>query len=174
MSGSTDPALQPAAAFIAQFEGFSEKPYQDVGGVWTIGFGFTRLPDGSPVTADTLPMTRDEGLARLASLAADVLAAVRVMVTVPMTTNQAVALTSFAYNEGLTALRRSHLLVAFNGGDTQAAADAFWQWVYADGHYVQGLANRRQIERTLFLTPDATLADDSADALNAAELDGLT
>ena len=35
-------------------------PYQDGNGVWTIGFGSTRLKDGSHVTEKTLPITNEE------------------------------------------------------------------------------------------------------------------
>lgn len=35
-------------------------PYKDSKGVWTIGFGSTRLKDGSPVTKNTPPITTEE------------------------------------------------------------------------------------------------------------------
>ena len=37
---------------IAQSEGFRDTAYQDVGGVWTIGFGRTTNPDGTPVRSN--------------------------------------------------------------------------------------------------------------------------
>ena len=35
-------------------------PYQDSNGIWTIGFGSTRLKNGKPVTPDTKPITTEE------------------------------------------------------------------------------------------------------------------
>ena len=93
------------------------------------------------------------------------------MVQVPLTNNQAAALTSFAFNEGTAALRNSHLMLELNAGNTQTAADCFGQWVYAGGKYVQGLANRRDQERALFLKPDAHASPPPADT--ADQLDDL-
>lgn len=48
------------------FEGFRPAPYRCPAGVWTIGFGSTTDAEGSRVTADTPPITREqaEALAR--------------------------------------------------------------------------------------------------------------
>jgi lysozyme len=71
--------------------------------------------------------------------------------------NQFDALVSFAYNEGVNALKTSTLLRLFNSGDSQGAADQFlvWDKVRENGQLVEsdGLLRRRQAERQLFLTP---------------------
>lgn len=46
---------------IRRDEGFSQDPYQDTVGVWTIGYGTTLL-NGKAVTADTPRITQREGL----------------------------------------------------------------------------------------------------------------
>ncbi len=150
----TDAALAIAVSLIAEFEGFSASPYRDVVGVWTIGFGFTYLEDGTEVSAATPSVTREDAEARLSGLAAKVLAAVRAMVAVPITDNQAAAMTSFAYNEGTGALRHSSLLAKLNTGDVAGAAECFKMWVFADGQIISGLVTRRAKESQLFLTPD--------------------
>ena len=151
----SDLALSTAVPLIANFEGFRSAPYQDQGGVWTIGFGETLNADGTRVSASTAPITREDAEARLSGAVANVLAMVRDMVHVPMTDNQAAALTSFAYNLGTSALRNSTLMLRLNQGNIDEAADCFAAWIYVDDKPNDGLRNRRAAERTLFLTPDA-------------------
>ena len=190
----TDAALQPATALIAQYEDFVSHPYQDSAGVWTIGFGFTYLEDGSRVLPTTPPITREDGEAMLSAIVARTLDNVRAMAHVALSVNQAAALTSLAYNIGTAALRKSHLMLALNGGQTAEAADQFRVWCHAGGVFSRGLAARREAERALFLDrdlPDGSttapysaeepaypivLPDDSTatDALNDAELKRIT
>lgn len=166
----SDPALTTATAFVAEREGFRANPYRDGGGVWTIGYGFTVTADGQHVRADTPPITQVDAYARLTGMVGRVLALVRGSVHVPITDNQAAALTSLAYNIGTVALRNSTLLRLLNDGDVQGAADQFGAWIYCDSRPNKGLANRRAMERALFLTPDGPDADD----LNAAQLASIT
>ena len=75
------------------------------------------------------------------------------MVKVPITNNQLVSLSSFAYNEGTGALKSSTLLRLLNNGtDINTVAAEFDKWVYAGGRYMKGLYNRRQAEKQLFLS----------------------
>lgn len=171
---TADPALATAVALIAGFEGFRAAPYQDSGGVWTIGYGFTYLTDGSRVTHATPEMTRDAADERLSGLVARTLGMVRAMVHVSITDSQAAALCSFAYNEGTGALRSSTLLRMLNQGEVANAADCFMSWVYAGGNYVQGLHDRRVKERALFLTAAAPEPESDADRLNDEELRKLS
>ncbi len=174
MGALSDPALSIATAFIAEHEGFRSHPYADVGGTFTIGYGFTYLPDGKKVTPDTPPVDQSEAYQRLTVMVARVLVAVRVIAPTNITTNQAAALCSFAYNEGTGALRHSTLLELLNKGDVCGAAEQFAAWIYAGGGVSQGLIARRAAERALFLTPDEALVipdpDHSADALMEDEL----
>ena len=175
-----DPAADIAVPLIAEFEGFRDKPYVDQGGTFTIGFGFTVLEDGRYVTADTPPMSRDEAYARLSSMVATTAKNVRGMVYHPGITNNAIAaLTSFAFNEGTNALRKSTLLMALNQGRLDEAANGFLAWIYVKGLRDHGLANRRTKERLLFLTPDnddpvteTPQQELTADELNQKVLDG--
>lgn len=151
-----DPALPLAVPFIAGFEGFVPCPYQDIVGVWTEGYGFTYQLDGSPVTAASPPETKAQADAELAQwLSTKTIPAVRAMVRVPITTNQVVALASFAYNEGTTALRTSTLMRDLNAGDFVAAEGQFSLWDIAGGHVVGALLRRRRAELALFMTPDS-------------------
>ena len=164
----TDSALAIAVPLIARFEGFRATPYQDVAGVYTIGYGFTYTPDFKRVTATTPDMTQTAAQAWLEAFVSKTLAAVRQMVCVPITDNQAAALTSICYNEGTQAIRSSRLMLALNQGLTQEAADGFLSWVYAGGRPNAGLQARRRAERALFLTAvhAPAPAEDEADRLD--------
>lgn len=142
---------------VGQCEGFRAAPYQDSGGTWTIGIGSIRLPDGSPVTADTPPITYDEAVAWCEGEMNRIDDLVDQSLQVYATEHQLAALYSFAYNEGPGAERSSTTLRLLNRGDVQAAADAMLLWNKvrhpATGELVfnRGLANRRALERSVFL-----------------------
>lgn len=148
----TDSILAIAGPLIAQFEGFRATPYRDSGGVYTIGYGSTVTPAGEQVTATTPDITQATATVWLESYVKKYLAAVIEMVQVPITDNQAAALTSLSYNIGTGALRGSSLMMALNQGRTQQAADGFRAWIYAGGYPLNGLRARREKERALFLT----------------------
>jgi len=150
----TDTALNAAVKWIADYEGFRSKPYRDQGGVWTIGYGATYLPNGARVTAGTSPVTQETAYSWLTSGVSRTLAIVRDMVEFRLSDNQAVALTSLGFNIGTGALRNSTLLKLLNAGEVVAAAGQFDAWVYDDNRVDQGLVKRRNAERKLFLTPD--------------------
>lgn len=147
-----------AAAFIAPFEasgGPILKAYQDIAGVWTIGYG-TTIYDGVPV-AEGLVLTAFECMN---ALEADVSSALTFVVSTnafhPWTDNQIVALTSLAYNIGQTAYRSSTVLKEHNQGNKEAAAAAFllWDKAHVDGQLVavEGLLNRRKTEAAKYLS----------------------
>ncbi|WP_158931783.1 lysozyme [Acidisphaera sp. S103] len=157
----TDPALAIAIPFVAQFERFVPVPYHGAAdrlGVWSIGYGFTFLSDGSAVTADTPQMTQAEADERLSELLAALLASIRRIVSVPITDHMAAALASFAYNVGFPALEHSTLLACLNAGNPIRAAAYFESWVYANGIMVAGLVRRRAAEKALALTADGAVA----------------
>lgn len=61
------------------------------------------------------------------------------------------AFLSFTYNVGVGAFCSSTLVKKLNAGDLVGACNELSRWVYADGKYVQGLANRRADEKALCL-----------------------
>lgn len=72
-------------------------------------------------------------------------------VTVPLTQNQFDALVSLCFNIGVTAFRDSTLLNLLNAGDYNGAAAQFSVWININGAVSQGLVNRRNAEKDLFL-----------------------
>jgi lysozyme len=136
-------------ALIEKFEGLRLTAYQDMVGVWTIGYGHTG-PDvkaGLTITQQQAEQLLINDLARFNN-------GVNALVTVKINQNQFDALISFSYNLGLGSLQQSTLLRLLNAGNFQAAADQFPRWDRAGGKEVAGLLARRNAERALFLTPD--------------------
>lgn len=139
-----------AAEFIAQWEGFRAEPYRCPAGVWTIGHGTTRYPDGRAVTEGDPACAHKQAMEWLKHDIADAEAAVKVYVKVPLTDAQRVALVSFVYNLGPAALGRSTLLRLLNRGFKGDAAREFGKWVLAGGQRLPGLVKRRAAEAALF------------------------
>lgn len=132
---------------IRKFEGFREDAYQDVVGVWTIGYGFTRGVKAGD------RMSRGVADARLREELREYETAVLRACTVSPNQNQFDALCSFAWNVGTGGMARSSVIKAHNRGDTQSAARAFALWNKAGGKVYAGLTRRRAAEAALYLEP---------------------
>ena len=135
---------------ISNFEGLRLNAYQDSVGVWTIGFGTTVFPHGKSVQdGDCCTIQQAEAymlhdLARFEN-------AVSKAVIVPLQQHQFDALVSLAYNIGINAFQNSTLVKLLNTGNYLAASQQFDVWIKAGGQTIQGLVNRRAIEKALFL-----------------------
>ena len=133
---------------IKQFEGLRLTAYQDMVGVWTIGYGHTG-PDVKP----GLTITQQQAEQLLINDLVQFERRVNDLVTVQINQNQFDALVSFAYNLGVGALQKSTLLRLLNAGSYKPAADEFPRWNRAGGNVVAGLTRRRYAERQIFLSP---------------------
>ena len=133
---------------IKQFEGLRLTAYQDMVGVWTIGYGHTG-PDVKP----GLTITQQQAEQLLINDLVQFERRVNDLVTVQINQNQFDALVSFSYNLGVGALQKSTLLRLLNAGSYKPAADEFPRWNRAGGNVAAGLTRRRYAERQLFLTP---------------------
>lgn len=137
---------------IKRFEGLELEAYQDIAGIWTIGYGHT----GEDVQPGMKISERDaEELLKRDLKPRE--QAVSSAVKVPLNQNEFDALVSFVYNVGAGALRTSTALKRLNKGDRIGAADALTWWNKATVggvlREVLGLTRRRASERALFLTP---------------------
>ena len=141
-------------ALIKRFEGLELESYQDIAGVWTIGYGHTG-PDAKPGAVWT-ETDADAALIRDLELRED---AVAHLVTAPLNQNEFDALVSFVFNVGAGAFKGSTALKRLNAGHRVGAAEALTWWDKAtiDGvlRSVKGLTTRRAAERELFLRPVA-------------------
>ena len=149
-------------ALITEFEGFREKAYQDVVGIWTIGYGFTL----GVRPGDTI--TKAQAKARLARELDGYEAAVTRACTNEPNQNEFDALVCFAFNVGVSGMAKSSVIKAHNRGDHQAAARAFSLWNKAGGKVWPGLTRRRAAEAALYLTP---MPDDVSDPVEGPALD---
>lgn len=131
--------------FIKEFEGFSYKAYQDVKGVWTIGYGHTHTAEkGQTITeyeADRL-------------LAADVAwaeQAVHELVKVKLNQNQFDSLVEFVFNVGKTQFLESTLLDVLNRGDYLGVPQELVRWNKSGGKRWRGLVRRRLESALMFI-----------------------
>ncbi len=139
-------------ALLKSFEGLELEAYQDIAGIWTIGYGHT----GPDVRQGQRISERDaEALLRRDLRSRE--DAVSRFVTVPLNQNEFDALVSFVYNVGAEAFRRSTVLRRLNRDARMSAADALTWWNKATIggvlREITGLTRRRAAEKALFVTP---------------------
>lgn len=146
--------LANASTFLGKEEGFRSSPYLDTAQVPTIGFGTVYYLDGTKVTMNDSPISLAQGLVLLDKrLSDEFLPALKSLCQTLVTVNQAVALLSFVYNEGVHALANSTLRRKVLACDWVGAAAEFPKWNMAGGQVSHGLQNRRAAEQALFNTP---------------------
>ncbi|MNH85268.1 Lysozyme RrrD [compost metagenome] len=136
---------------ICNFEGLKLSAYDDGTGVWTIGYGTTRYPNGKRVSeGDRCSLEQAKTYMQHDLKIFE--RAVNSSVKVPLKQNQFDALVSLTYNIGVGAFKHSTLLKKLNSGDYKEAANQFDVWVNAGGKRLKGLVNRRAMEKKLFLS----------------------
>lgn len=122
---------------VKRYEGLETKAYRDAVGVLTVCYGETK--NVNPLRR----YTEAECTAKLRSSLGEHSEAVSRWVTVPLTQTQFDALSSFVYNVGETAFRKSTLLRKLNNLDCWGAAAEYSKWVNAGGKKLKGLVLRR-------------------------------
>jgi lysozyme len=133
---------------LKELEGFRKEAYLDTGGVWTIGYGTTRV-EGKPVEAG-LTCTEAQAQQWLSEDIAWAQTAVNKLVKVPLKQGMFDALVSFVYNVGEDQFRRSTLLRLLNLKQYIEAGKQFLLWKYDNGKVIQGLINRRYKELAMY------------------------
>lgn len=134
---------------ICSFESLQLQAYDDGVGVCTIGYGTTVYPDGRRVGAGDV-CTRTQAESYMAHDLKRFEQTVSSVVTVPLNQHQFDALVSLTYNIGQGAFRDSTLLRKLNAKDYLGAAAQFDVWNRGGGRVLQGLVNRRAVERQWF------------------------
>jgi lysozyme len=139
--------LQILIPLLKQFEGCRLLAYQDIVGIWTIGYGETK-----GVTKG-LKWTQEKADTELAIRAQEFLN--NVLNVCPsishLSPNKQAACVSLTYNIGVGAFSKSTVARKITEGKLIEAAEAFMMWNKAGGKVVKGLDNRRHMERVLFL-----------------------
>lgn len=139
---------------IEDSEGLRLRPYHDTKGVATIGLGSTFYENGTPVTMNDSPITKERAYSLMQTVLSSFARKVSAMLSVSVSQNEFDALCDFAYNCGPENLHTSTLLRKLNANDRQGAAAEFGKWNHDDGVVEPGLTTRRANERALFLSED--------------------
>lgn len=134
--------------FVAAWESLRTHAYQDVAGVWTIGYGRTQdVQPGDTCTQEQAAEWLDETLTDFGKQLQ------RYMTREP-SQQQYDALVSLAYNCGIEAIGDSGVMARFNAHLDQECADRFLMWSLVNGKQVRGLLRRREAERAMYLYGD--------------------
>ncbi|AQX20358.1 lysozyme [Bartonella sp. WD16.2] len=136
-------------ALIKKWEGLRLEAYQDVIGVWTIGYGHTTKA-GTPIVQEGMRITKAEAEAILRKDLAQFEQIVEQAVSQPLTDEQFAALVSFCYNVGTSAFCNSTLLRKLNKGDYEAVPAELQKWTKSEGQRLEGLVHRRAAEAGLW------------------------
>lgn len=132
---------------IKKFEGCRLQAYQDVSGIWTVGWGQTGpwIDEStmlSQAQADTLLerelKKKEEAMSRI--------------VIAPTTENEWAALVSLAYNIGIGAFANSTLLRYLNSDQKGLVPEQFLVWCKVKKKVIPSLLARRQTEKELYET----------------------
>jgi lysozyme len=141
------------ARFIAAFEGFRARLYDDAAGHCTIGYGHLvhhGPSNGSEPAEFRRGISRERALELLHADAERAADAVRREVKVPLSQEQFDALVSFVFNVGGGGFTSSTLLRELNAGNYDAVPPQLARWVKAGGQTLAGLVRRRAAEGRLF------------------------
>jgi lysozyme len=123
---------------IALHEGWSDKPYLDVAGIWTNGFGNTHNAQQK--------VTVPQGLDQLGRNVKDAETAINTCFKGEMSQHTFDSFTSWAFNVGGSAACKSTAAKKWNAGDKAGACVELLRWNRSGGVVHQGLTIRRQKE----------------------------
>lgn len=146
-----DEALALTAALCRHFEGFRGRPYVCPAGYPTIGYGTVWKPDGTQVTMQDEPISKEQAEAWLLSelrtnYAAGVLRASPNLIQNPRVLAAAI---DFAYNLGVSRYRASTLRKRLEAEDWDGARQQLMRWTKGGGKELPGLVRRRKAEAEL-------------------------
>lgn len=152
-------ASKKIVAFISSFEGFSAKPYIDIAGHATIGFGATYYQDGRKVTMQDAPITKQCALELKEFHIEEKEKVVRRLVKSSINQNQFDALVSWVYNLGEGNLKTSTMLKKINANPNDPTIKTSWvQWNKARNPKTKvlevsnGLTRRRKEEIAIYFS----------------------
>ena len=135
---------QAGIDLIKSFENCELTAYQDVAGVWTIGYGHT----AGVYAGMTITQAQAEEFLRSDLKTAE--NAVNGKVTYPLTQNMFDALVSLTFNIGSGNFGSSTLLKKLNQGDINGAANEFDRWIYSGGEVQQDWFGDERRKRKCF------------------------
>lgn len=135
---------------LMKSEAFEPVAYQDSVGVWTIGYGTTRIR-GVPVRKGQR-ITQDEAREELVIFCRGLENALNsALAKTPTKQNEFDAFVNIGYNIGLPGMLDSTFLKRHIAGDKKGCAEAMKWWNKAGGKTLKGLVNRREREANMYL-----------------------
>ncbi len=143
--------IKEGVDLVSAFEGYSSTPYLCPAGVWTLGYGTTRYPDGRRVSGSDPNCTERQAERWLHH---ELEKAERVVICYckpHLNDMQRAALASFVYNLGSGAFRASTLRRRINSGDWGDVPYQLSRWNKAGGRVLRGLVIRRAAEADLWI-----------------------
>ncbi len=148
MTGSIAEAVRIAADICRPFEGLRLKPYICPAGYATIGYGTVYKPDGTRVTMQDAPISKEVAEEWLMyelqnTYVAGILKASPHLAAHPRILG---ALGDFAYNVGVPRYRASTLRRRVADRDWAGARVELMKWTRANGRVLPGLVRRRKVE----------------------------
>lgn len=129
-------ALAAALAISSVWEGYSNKPYRDPIGIWTVCRGETHVPMRQYTDAECDEIDRNRMTARLEEVR-------KVNPAIDGDPLQWAAHASLANNVGIGNYKKSNTLRLYRQGRKREACDAIGAWRLAGGRVWQGLVLRR-------------------------------
>jgi len=152
MSAPVNEAVEIAASLCRPFEGLRLKPYICPAGYPTIGYGTVYKPDGTTVTMNHPPISKETAEEWLMhelrkTYVAGVLKASPHLIAYPKVLG---ALGDFAYNLGVPRYRASTLKGRIDEKDWDGAKEQLMRWVRGGGRVLPGLVKRRKAECEIF------------------------
>lgn len=152
-------ASKKIVEFISSFEGFEAKPYLDITGKPTIGYGATYYQDGRKVKMSDPPITLQCALDLKEFHIEEKEKVVRSLVKSNINQNQFDALVSWVYNLGKENLRTSTMLKKINANPNDPTIKNSWvQWNKARDPKTKqlkvsnGLTRRRNEEIAIYFS----------------------
>jgi len=150
-------------AFIEKIkhdEGFVATPYKCPAGVWTIGYGTTRYPNGKKVTANDVAITKDVAEVYLLEHLKKVETIVDSLCRDDLNQNQFDAICDFVYNAGTSYIdkkrikRLYNLFANVNKYMTKGELTKYWCGlaITGGGKKLNGLIKRRKYEVDLYFS----------------------
>lgn len=141
-------AVEIAASLCRPFEGLRLKPYICPAGYPTIGYGTVFKPDGTKVTMEDPPITKETAEEWLLSelktnYLAGVLKSSPGLIAYPRVLG---AMADFAYNLGVSRYRGSTLRKRVDEQDWEGAKEQLMLWTRGGGKVLPGLVRRRKAE----------------------------
>ncbi len=144
---------------LKHFESYEMKAYTCPAGVWTIGWGFTRINGIKVKEGDMMPLEEANKELEKQLRTYENIVKKAIMIK-KINQNQYDALVSLCYNIGGSSFRRSSIVKLVNSRNFIGACRIFNLWSRAAKKRSKGLLRRRISERNLFCSwPDPIMKD---------------